>query len=156
MDIKKKNKSKKGCLVIVIVVGIVFFILITLGNVAKKKLADEFIASEYLENVARETTKTAALKQIDKYTIIEGVSFDSKNNIMTYTFQLLTNDYSMSEIQKNVLNNLKEKQIKSARNNLGNDKAYKLLNVIIRTVCKDSDGNVIYSYDVTPEQYIVK
>lgn len=111
-------------------------------------------AIEYLQNVAELTNKTEKLpRKLDEYTIGEKVTFDKKNFIITYSYKLLIEDYDQNEVIS-MLKEIELEQIQRTKQNQGNDKAYKLLSVIINNIYKDSNGKEIYSFQIKPSQYL--
>jgi hypothetical protein len=119
-----------------------------------KNNAEQAKAIEYLENVALSTNKSQKLpRKVDEVTIAEKVVFDNNKFIMTYSYKLLIEDYDKTELI-NTLKEIELEQIQRAKENQGNDKAYKLLNVIINNVYKDSNEKEIYSFQIKPEQYL--
>ena len=111
-------------------------------------------AIKYLENVAVLTNESQKLpRKVDEVTIAEKVVFDNNKFIMTYSYKLLIEDYDKNELI-NTLKEIELEQIQRAKENQGNDKAYKLLNVIINNIYKDSNDKEIYSFSIKPEQYL--
>lgn len=138
------NKMRKSILMILLIV----FTFSCQNNNEHNK------AIEYLENVAILTNKTEKLpRKVDEVTIAEKVVFDNNKYIMTYSYKLLIEDYDKTELI-NTLKEIELEQIQRAKENQGNDKAYKLLSVIINNVYKDSNGKEIYSFQIKPEQYL--
>lgn len=137
---------------------LLLFLLIAFTFSCKNEKQDERIkAIEYLQNVAKSTNETEKLpRKVDEFTIAEKVIFDSENSIMTYSY-VLTDITPDIENKNEVINSLKAieiNQIKRAKENQGNDKAYALLKVMINSVYKDSQGNEFYSFKIKPEQYL--
>jgi len=141
------NKMRKSILLILLIA----FTFSCQNNNERNK------ATEYLQNVAELTNKTEKLpRKVDEYTIAEKVTYDSDNNIITYSY-ILTDITPDIENKNEVINSLKDieiNQIKRAKQNQGNDKAYKLLRVTINNIYKDSDGKEFYSFKIQPEQYL--
>ena len=142
-----RNKMRKSILLILLIA----FTFSCQKNNERNK------ATEYLQNVAELTNKTEKLpRKVDEYTIAEKVTYDSDNNIITYSY-ILTDITPDIENKNEVINSLKAieiNQIKRAKENQGNDKAYKLLKVTINNVYKDSKGNEFYTFKIKPEQYL--
>lgn len=114
-------------------------------------------AIEYLKNVAELTNETEKLpRKVDEYTIAEKVIYDSEQNMITYSY-ILTDITPDIENKSEVINSLKAievNQIKRAKENQGNDKAYQLLKITINSIYKDSIGNEFYTFKIKPEQYL--
>jgi hypothetical protein len=114
-------------------------------------------AIEYLQNVAELTNKTEKLpRKVDENTIAEKVTYDSDKRTITYSY-ILTDIRPDIENISEVIDSLKAieiNQIKRAKQNQGNDKAYDLLQVTINSVYKDSKGNEFYTFKIKPEQYL--
>ncbi|TYB69024.1 hypothetical protein ES676_14505 [Bizionia saleffrena] len=144
---KNINKMRKSILLILLIA----FTFSCQNNSERNK------ATEYLQNVVELTNKTEKLpRKVDEYTIAEKVTYDSDNSIITYSY-ILTDITPDIENKNEVINSLKAieiNQIKRAKENQGNDKAYKLLKVIINNVYKDSKGNEFYTFKIKPEQYL--
>ncbi len=137
---------------------LLLFLLIAFTFSCKNEKQDERIkAVEYLQNVAKSTNETEKLpRKVDEYTIAEKVTYDSDKSIMTYSY-ILTDITPDIENKSEVINSLKAieiNQIKRAKENQGNDKAYELLKVTINSIYKDSQGNEFYSFKIKPEQYL--
>lgn len=138
--------------------NLLLFLLIVFTFSCKNEKQDERIkAIEYLQNVAKSTNETEKLpRKVDEYTIAEKVTYDSDKSIITYSY-ILTDITPDIENKSEVINSLKAielNQIKRAKENQGNDKAYELLNVTINSIYKDSQGNEFYSFKIKPEQYL--
>jgi hypothetical protein len=137
---------------------LLLFLLIAFTFSCKNEKEDERIkAIEYLQNVAKSTNETEKLpRKVDEYTIAEKVTYDSDKSTITYSY-ILTDITPDIENKSEVINSLKAielNQIKRAKENQGNDKAYKLLKVTINSIYKDSQGNEFYSFKIKPEQYL--
>lgn len=137
---------------------LLLFLLIVFTFSCKNEKQDERIkAVEYLQNVAKSTNETEKLpRKVDEYTIAEKVTYDSDKSTMTYSY-ILTDITPDIENKSEVINSLKAieiNQIKRAKENQGNDKAYELLKVTINSIYKDSQGNEFYSFKIKPEQYL--
>lgn len=137
---------------------LLLFLLIAFTFSCKNEKQDERIkAIEYLQNVAKSTNETEKLpRKVDEYTIAEKVTYDSEKSIITYSY-ILTDITPDIENKSEVINSLKAielNQIKRAKENQGNDKAYELLKVTINSIYKDSQGNEFYSFKIKPEQYL--
>ena len=134
----------------------ILLILLTVITFSCKneKKDEKTTAIEYLQNVADLTNKKEKLpRQIDEVTIAEKVTFNNKNYTMTYSYKLLIDDYDQSELI-NTLKEIENEQIARAQKNQGNDEGYKLLKVTINNIYKDSNGKEIYSFKITPKQYL--
>lgn len=121
-----------------------------------KKVIDQREISKsinYMEDVAELTNKALNLPtKIEEFTIAEKITFDSDKMILTYTYTIDTDSADISDVKKRG-KEIEIEKIKQAQNLHGEDKNYKLLKVIIKSVYQDSNGKELYSFNITPEQY---
>lgn len=105
--------------------------------------------------IAQNTNKMMKLPaKVDEFTFAEKVKFDKITNTITYTYIIDKNDYGYSDNFNNTFKQIENEQILRAKANQGNDINYKTLGVTIKSVYKNEENVILYSFDIIPKDYI--
>ena len=129
-------------------------IFIGCNNSSSSNESEILKAHVYLVNIANNTNKEGNLPiQIDENTIAKKVKYDIPSKTITYSYVLLSVEIGQAELEE-VFKDIEQEQVIRARENQGKDEAYRLLGVTINSVYLDTSDNILYSFKITPDQYI--
>ncbi|GEQ87408.1 hypothetical protein ULMS_29160 [Patiriisocius marinistellae] len=125
--------------------------MIGCDNLSKK----EENAQNYMTQIAQNTNRMMKLPaKVDEYTFAEKVKFDKETNTIIYTYIIDKNDYGTSNDFNNSFKQIENEQITRAKANQGNDINYQTLGVTIKSVYKNKENDILYSFDIRPKDYI--
>lgn len=125
--------------------------MISCDNLSEK----EKKAQKYMEQIATNTNSMLKLPaKVDDFTFAEKVKFDKKTNTIIYSYVINKSDYGSETEIKNIFKQIENEQFERAKENQGEDQNYETLSVTIKSVYKNKKKEILYSFDIKPNDYL--
>lgn len=108
-----------------------------------------------MAQIANNTNKMMKLPaKVDDYTFAEKVKFDRNTNTIIYSYVINKEDYGSDTQFHNTFKQIESEQINRAKENQGKNPNYQTLGIIIRSIYKNKENDILYSFDINPKDYI--